>query len=117
MGLVLDIGHIVLQVGDMDAAIRLYRDVLGFAMPAGPNPVWTVATTEGGSITLYKAGHPVPLVLPKNGTPISLHVRDFEEAARVLESKGHKVVRESANAGSLVDPWGNVIGLHDHRND
>jgi catechol 2,3-dioxygenase-like lactoylglutathione lyase family enzyme len=117
VGLVQDIGHIVLQVGDMDAAVRLYRDVLGFAVPRGANPVWTVAAVEGGSITLFRAGKPVPLALPKNGTPINLHVRDFEEAARVLEGKGYNVLRDSANAGSLVDPWGNIVGLHDHRND
>ncbi len=28
--LVSDIGHIILQVGNMDEALRLYRDTLGF---------------------------------------------------------------------------------------
>ncbi len=117
MALVEDIGHIVLQVAEMDAAVRLYRDILGFTLPAGVNPVWTVAATKGGSITLYLVNKAVPLALAGNRTPINLHVQSFEESAHVLEREGYKVLREGPSAGAVVDPWGNVIGLHDHRND
>jgi len=115
MAIVQDIGHLVLQVGDMDAAVRLYRDALGLALPGGVDGVWTVATTIGGSITLYKTDKPIPCALPDNGTPIHLHVRNFEETATELEEKGYRIVRKGANGGTLIDPWGNVLGLHDHR--
>jgi len=115
MAIVQDIGHVILQIGDMDAAVRLYRDVLGLGLPGGMNPVWTVATTIGGSITLYRTESPVPCALPGNETPLKLHVRNFEEAARELGGKGYTVRREDAHSGVLIDPWGNVIGLHDHR--
>jgi len=117
MALVEDIGHIVIQVADMDAAVRLYRDILGFTVPGGVNQVWTVAATEGGSITLHRVDKPVPTRLPGNRTPINLHVGNFEESARVLEQAGYKVLREGPSAGAVVDPWGNVVGLHDHVND
>ena len=117
MPLVEDIGHIVLEVADMDAAVRLYRDVLGFTLPAGVNPVWTVAATKGGSITLYRVKTPVPLILTGKRTPISLHVQNFEESAEVLERAGYRVMRESPSAGAIMDPWGNDVGLHDHRNE
>ncbi len=115
MAIVQDIGHVILQVGDMDEAVQLYRDVLGFALPGGVHPVWTVATTVGGSITLYRMDKPVPCALLGNETPLNLHVANFEDAARELEAKGYKVQREGAHGGTLIDPWGNRIGLHDHR--
>lgn len=115
MRLVQGIGHIILQVGDMDAAVRLYRDVLGLATAGGVDSVWTVATASGGSLTLFRTRNPVPCALSGGGTPINLHMHNFEEAAGELESKGYRVRREDAHSGFLIDPWGNVIGLHDHR--
>jgi len=117
MALVQDIGHLVLQVGDMDAAVHLYRDILGLTLSGNMNPVWTVAQAEGGSITLYKVSNPVPLALPGDHTPLSLHVGNFEEAARALEGMGYRVLHDGPSAGAVVDPWGNIVGLHDHRND
>jgi len=115
MPIVEDIGHIVLRVGDMDKALRLYRDILGFGTPEGVNPVWTVLTTKGGSITLWKDANPVPCVLAGNDTPLNFHVADFSEAARTVEAEGYVVRRTSSSSGSVTDPWGNVVGLHDHR--
>ena len=73
---------------------------------------------------LHQAGRADPLQDPKitplvlrgaDVTPISLHVTSFEEAADQLEKKGYSVKRKGRNSGTLTDPWGNMIDLHDHR--
>ena len=113
--LVVDIGHIILQVGNMDDALQLYRDTLGFEVKE-QSPEWTVLTTNLGEITLYKTPKTTPLVLKdSDDTPINLHVTDFEHAADVLERKGYKIKRQGRSSGTLYDPWGNTIALHDHR--
>lgn len=117
MGLVRDIGHVILEVGDMDQAVRFYRDALGFAVRGDVDAVWTVLTTEGGSLTLYRKKSPVPCTRADGTSPFNLHVANFEQASAALERSGHSVRREDAHAGSVQDPWGNVLGLHDHRKE
>jgi catechol 2,3-dioxygenase-like lactoylglutathione lyase family enzyme len=113
--LVSDIGHIILQVGDMDEAIKLYRDTLGFELKEH-SPEWTVIATKLGELTLYKTPKVTPLILrAADVTPISLHVINFEEAANQLEKKGYSIKRKGKNSGTLTDPWGNMLELHDHR--
>jgi catechol 2,3-dioxygenase-like lactoylglutathione lyase family enzyme len=113
--LVSDIGHIILQVGDMDKAIKLYCDTLGFELKEH-SPEWTVIATKLGELTLYKTPKITPLILRDgNVTPISLHVISFESAAEELEKRGYSVKRKGKNSGTLTDPWGNMIELHDHR--
>jgi catechol 2,3-dioxygenase-like lactoylglutathione lyase family enzyme len=115
MGIVQDIGHVLLQVGDMKEALRFYCDGLGFRVQGATDPVWTVVAVEGGSLTLYRKTAPIPCVLRDGGSPLNLHVEDFESAARTLESAGYAVQSRDAHHGSVRDPWGNVVGLHDHR--
>ncbi len=116
--LVTDIGHIILQVANIEEAIRLYRDTLGLELVSerSSSPIWKVLKTKGGEVTLYKTEKPVPLVLrDEEDTPITVHVANFEEAADELEREGYRVKRHGKNGGTLVDPWGNLLGLHDHR--
>lgn len=115
MGVVRDIGHVLLEVGDMKEALRFYCDGLGFHLEGETNPVWTVVAVEGGSLTLYRKNAPVPCVLRDGGSPLNLHVENFESAAEELQASGYTVQLRDANHGSVRDPWGNVIGLHDHR--
>lgn len=113
--LVSDIGHIILQVGDMDEAVNLYCGMLGFE-PKERSPEWTVIATKLGELTLYKTPKITPLILRgADVSPISLHVFNFEEAANLLEKKGYSVKRKGKNSGTLTDPWGNMLDLHDHR--
>jgi catechol 2,3-dioxygenase-like lactoylglutathione lyase family enzyme len=113
--LISDIGHIILQVGDMDEAIKLYRDTLGFELKE-QSPEWTVITTNLGELTLYKTRKITPLVLrDADHSPIDMHVISFEEAANELEKKGYSVKRAGRSSGTLIDPWGNRLDLHDHR--
>ena len=115
--LVTDIGHVILQVGNMDQALQLYRDVLGFELLAdrSSSPVWKVIKTKRGELTLLQAEKLTPLVL-RDGedTPLTLHVASFEEAMDELEKRGYNVQRQNKHSGTLVDPWNNLIGLHDH---
>ncbi len=116
--LVTDIGHIILQVRSMEEALRLYRDILGFELvkEQSSSPVWKVLRTRSGELTLFRVEKPVPLVLrDEEDTPITLHVANFEVAADRLEQQGYKVKRQGKNSGTLVDPWGNLVGMHDHR--
>lgn len=120
--LVVDIGHLVLQVGNMEEALRLYQDTLGLeVIQERSQHVWTVLRTRGGELTLFQpvpdyAEKLVPLAL-RDGedSPIELHVLNFEEAADQLEKKGYKVSQKGKHGGLLVDAWGNMIKLHDHR--
>ena len=113
--LVSDIGHIILQVGDMDIAVKLYCETLGFELKEH-SPEWSVIATKLGELTLYKTPKITRLVLrDAKVSPINLHVISFEEAADQLEKKGYSIKRKGKNSGTLTDPWGNVIELHDHR--
>ena len=117
MGIVQDIGHILLEVGDMEQALRLYRDALGLAVQGPVDPTWTVVTAPGGSLTLFRKKSPIPCVRKGGGTPVDLHVANFEEAAATVERAGYEIERRDAHGGSVRDPWGNLVGLHDHRED
>ncbi len=116
--LVTDIGHIILQVLNMEEALRLYRDTLGFeeVEDRSSSPAWKVLKTRGGELTLLRVEKPVPLVLRgEEDTPITVHVANFEVAADRLERQGYKIKRRGKNSGTLVDLWGNLVGMHDHR--
>lgn len=117
MAIVRDIGHFLLRVEDMGKALAFYRDLLGFRVLGKENPEWTEIEVEGGRLALYRARTVVPLALGPSGrdTPLNLHVENFEEAASFLESRGVRVYRDGPQSGVVWDPFGNAIGLHDHR--
>jgi Glyoxalase/Bleomycin resistance protein/Dioxygenase superfamily len=99
----------------MDKAIKLYCDTLGLEIKQQSSE-WSVISTKLGELTLYKTPKITPLVLrDADVTPISLHVSNFEEAAEQLDKKGYSVKRKGKNSGTLTDPWGNMLDLHDHR--
>ena len=119
MAVVKDIGHVVIPVDDMEKALAFYRDVLGFRAVGKVNPIWTVVEVSGGQLTLWRNSK-----LPKiaggpegESTPFEFHVDDFEKAASFLQSRGVRMKRDGASAGTIWDPFGNVLRLHDHRAD
>ncbi len=98
----------------MDEAVKLYCDILGFDIKER-SPGWTVIATKLGELTLCKTHVVTPLVLGETSeTPLSIHVHNFKETALLLEKAGYSVHRASRNSGTLTDPWGNLVGLHDH---
>lgn len=110
-------GHVILPVTDMDRAVAFYRELVGFQVVGSVHPVWTVLSVPAGQITLFRTND-VPVVATgpdREGTPFAFHVRDFEKAADFLESKAVRVKRMGVHSGVVWDPFGNVLGLHDHR--
>jgi len=99
----------------MEKALRFYRDTLGFQVAGKVDPVWTVLATKGGTLTLLRKKDPTGCAVGRDGSPLNLHVRYFGAAADALEGAGYSVHRDGESAGSVRDPWGNVLGLHDHR--
>ena len=101
--------------GNVDKAVKLYCDTLGFELKEHSSE-WSVTSTKLGDLTLYKTPKITPLILRgADATPISLHVRSFEEAAEQLEKNGYSVKRKGKGSGTLTDPWGNLLEPHDHR--
>ncbi len=117
--LVRDFGHVLIGVEDMDHALGFYRDLLGLDVIGEVNPIWTVVSAPGGQFTLYKQEDVTPVALGPEGnrTPFSLHVDDFEEASDTLEAAGVRLGRGDAHHGVVWDPFGNVLELHDHREE
>jgi catechol 2,3-dioxygenase-like lactoylglutathione lyase family enzyme len=117
MAIVKDIGHIILPVDDMEKGLGFYRDLLGFRVVGKGSAVWTVIETTGGQLTLWRTSEIPKVAVGENGdgTPFEFHVENFEAAAAILESKGVRVHRRSVNGGTIWDPFGNVLRLHDHR--
>ena len=89
MGVVQDIGHILLPVDDMEKALAFYRDLLGFRVVGKGSPVWTVIETKGGQLTLWRTSEIPKVALgPKaDSSPFEFHVENFEDAASALESR------------------------------
>ena len=93
----------------MDKAVKLYCDTLGFELKEHSSE-WSVTSTKLGDLTLYKTPKITPLILRgADATPISLHVRSFEEAAEQLEKNGYSVKRKGKGSGTRTDPWGNLL--------
>ncbi|MGQ0796890.1 MAG: VOC family protein [Methanobacteriota archaeon] len=115
MGVVQDIGHVTLEVGDMEEAIRFYRDVLGLEVTQIVGSVWAVLTTKGGAVTLYRKKDPSPCAVGGDGSPFNFHVANVDEARRTLEGDGCTVRHLAHNIISTRDRWGNVLMFHDHR--
>src|SRR2546426_9417931 len=117
MGVVQDIGHILLPVDDMEKALAFYRDLLGFRVVGKGSPVWTVIETKGGQLTLWRTTEIPKVALgPKaDSSAFEFHVDNFERAASALEGKGIRVRRNGAHAGTIADSSGDVLRLHDHR--
>ena len=116
MGIVKDIGHFLLPVDDMDEALAFYRDLLGFQVVGKGSPVWTVIEAKGGQLTLWRTSEIPKVALGPKGdsSPFEVHVESFEGAASQLEAKGIRVQRNGAHGGTIWDPFGNVLRLHDH---
>lgn len=108
-------------VDDLDAAVRFYRDALGFEVELRPSPVF--AMLYRGDLRLLLSVPGEPHVLPDGTVPqpgghnrISLRVEDLSAAVRSLREQGTRF-RTGIAAGVSVttilleDPAGNPVEL------
>lgn len=93
MGIVRTDWRAFLQVDDLKEGVAFYGGLLGLPVEK-ETPGWV--DFPGFSLTLG------------GEACLEFHVDNFEEA-------GVKVTVEGRHGGKLEDPFGNVIGIHDHR--
>ena len=96
-------GHVFIHVGDLPQARAFYRDLLGIPVKRTTSDWIDLAPTLG--LSLSKGDE----------ESLEFHVDNFEETAARLEKAGVEVKRKSKHGGSVTDPFGNTIGIHDHR--
>jgi predicted enzyme related to lactoylglutathione lyase len=96
-------GHIFIPVQDLSRALKFYRDLLGIQVTRSMDNWIDLAPIVRLSLSR------------EDEELIEFHVEDFEEAAVSLEKAGVEVERKNKHHGRITDPFGNIIGIHDHR--
>ena len=114
---VLGVDNVFVEVGDLDEAVRFYRDGLG--LPVGKR-------FDGMGMALLQVGDETPglgvgaVQEPRaGGQKVWLEVADARAAAQELEADGiHPLAPPflipTGWAFEVQDPWGNVIGVTDY---
>ena len=114
---VLGLDNVFVEVGDLDEAVRFYRDGLGL-------PV--AKRFDGMGMVLLQIGDETPglgvRAVPEprvGGQKVWLEVADAQAAAEELAAKGIRPLTPPFSiptgwAFEVLDPWGNVIGLTDY---
>ena len=107
------IDFVVVNVADVDASLRFYREVVGIDAPlTEETPNWVEFDTA-----------PVALALRGDAggagvnAAIALAVPDVAEAVAELRAKGHPVIIEptesdTCHSALLADPDGNLLIIH-----
>jgi len=120
---VLGVDNIMLAVGNLEQARRLYESTLGlpvkFAVPQAGVVGYRLGGEEPGLMIRVQALPPSP---PRDTPRVWLEVRDARAAAAALRAKGVRILGEPMEiltgwAVELADPWGNVLGLTDYLKD
>jgi len=114
---VLGFDNVFLEVGDLDAAVAFYQDVLGLAVHKRFAPMQMV---------LFEVGDETPglgvaaVATPRGGgQKVWFEVPDARSAADELAARGVQPLAPPALiptgwAFEIHDPWGNVLGLTDY---
>jgi len=110
----LGVHHVSINVGDVDAAVAFYVDVLGLSVHQdrpdfGFGGAWLAVGDQ--QIHLIEATTP-----PHLGQHLALHVADLDGAIAELRVRGIEVT-DASPVGSgrqafLADPSGNGVELH-----
>jgi predicted enzyme related to lactoylglutathione lyase len=114
---VLGFDNVFLEVGDVDAAVAFYRDVLGLPVHKRFEPLRMVLFQVGAETPgLGVAAVAAPQV---GGQKVWFEVPDARAAAEELTARGGPVLGAPALiptgwAFEVRDPWGNVLGLTDY---
>jgi catechol 2,3-dioxygenase-like lactoylglutathione lyase family enzyme len=124
------LGHVVLNVSDLEASVRFYTEVLGLQVKTnaayGPGERWlTVVSPEepdGVELVLHLTDEPARAFRQasrEQGRPVfSLTTDDCQRDADRLKAKGVVFVREPARMdyggmdAVFDDTCGNLVNLH-----
>ncbi len=91
-----------IRVDDLQKGLAFYGDLLG--LPA-EEVTGNYVDFPGLSLTLRK------------DAPLEFHVDNFAQAALQLREANVEIYEEGEHQGKVRDPFGNLIGLDDHRED
>ncbi len=91
-----------IRVDDLQKGRAFYGDLLGLPVE---EVTGDYVDFPGFSLTL------------RRDAPLEFHVDDFAEAAKRLREANVEVLEEGEHHGKVRDPFGNLLGLHDHRED
>jgi catechol 2,3-dioxygenase-like lactoylglutathione lyase family enzyme len=109
------IHHVSLNVGDVEAAIGFYTDVLGMTVREDrPDFGFGGAWLDAGSQQIHLIAGDVP---PSLGQHLALRVDDLDAAITELRARSIEVSDASPVGTSrqafLADPSGNLVELHE----
>jgi catechol 2,3-dioxygenase-like lactoylglutathione lyase family enzyme len=123
------IDHVVLRVGDVERAIRFYRNVLGCAVERRLDEIGLIQLRAGRSLIdlvdvsgrIGRQGGAPPGAEGRNMDHLALRVEDFDEAALRAHLEAHDVapgevvMRYGAEGNGpsmyIQDPDGNTVEL------
>ena len=91
-----------IRVDDLQKGRAFYGDLLGLPVE---EVTGDYVDFPGFSLTL------------RRDAPLEFHVDDFGKAAKQLREANAEVHEEGEHQGKVRDPFGNLLGLHDHRED
>jgi predicted enzyme related to lactoylglutathione lyase len=112
------IDNVLFPIGDLDAAVRFYADMLGLPL---------VFRLDGPGVALFRLGPEAPGLLIRRdehpggttGPRVWLEVDDAREAAQALAQAGVEPLGPPFAVATgwtveIADPWGNVVGFTDY---
>jgi predicted enzyme related to lactoylglutathione lyase len=114
---VLGVDNVFLPVGDLEEAVRFYRDVVGLPVHKRFDAMGTVLFAIGDETPGLGVGvteTPVP-----GGGKLWFEVPDARAAAEEMSTYGVAPLAPPFDVGTgwtfeITDPWGNVLGFTDY---
>ena len=106
------IGNIFYRADDLDAAVRFYTDVLGFALKLRDGDRWAAFDVGGMTLAVESGAAGGP-----GGATVSLRCDDLNGVVGELRAKGANVTDpetgEHERRAELRDPAGNLLYLYE----
>ncbi|MEZ4362812.1 MAG: VOC family protein [Kofleriaceae bacterium] len=120
--------HVSIDVPDLEAGLRFYGAVFGFAETARPFPTMAILDANNVTVCMHQkaagskssAGGDEPRRYERHWTPVhlDLHVHDFDDVLALVRAEGGVIEHEFRTQGPrpaafCSDPFGNgfcVIG-------
>lgn len=117
------VDHINMNVKDLEATKKFYRDVFGFEEKEGGvrgGTRWAIIGAPGRIyLAIYEVGEAEMAEQPLQINHFGLHVEDFEGVKRQLETAGVRYDHEADYGASrsiyIIDPNGYEIELSEKR--